>query len=128
MLRLAPAIAKPSFFPVFGNHLTLQIVFSVSECVATHVRCSMDQTFTLPSNALGILIRKCQEESPGHMHTRSTNIPQCHSSPARRPMHRDRSDLLLDHQRRHHTKRSTSSLQQPRVPYLLAKILRLGQA
>ncbi len=35
---VAPAVANPSFFPVFGNHLTLHNVFSVSECVATHIR------------------------------------------------------------------------------------------
>ena len=52
MLRLAPAVAKHSLFPVFGNHLALQTVLSVSVCVATHVLVSMDQTFALPSKEL----------------------------------------------------------------------------
>ena len=52
MLRFAPAVAKPSDFPIFGSHFTLQTGFSVSDWVATHALVSIDQTLTFPSNDL----------------------------------------------------------------------------
>ena len=52
MLRFAPAAANPSLRPTFGNHLTAQMVRSVSVCVATQLRASTDQTLVLPSNDL----------------------------------------------------------------------------
>ena len=52
MLLFAPAAAKPSLRPTLGSHLTAQTARSVSVCVATQVRVSMDHTFVLPSNDL----------------------------------------------------------------------------
>lgn len=56
MLLLAPAMANPSDFPTFGNHVTLHMALSVSEWVATQFLVSIDQTLTLPSKELLALL------------------------------------------------------------------------
>jgi hypothetical protein len=70
MLWFDPAAAKPSVFPILGNHLTHHIALSDSEWVATQAFLSIDHTLTLPSKALFPEISfncfKCQEEGRSH--------------------------------------------------------------